>query len=753
MSDKNSNSQIKEKSIELNIEGMDCPACALKIEKSVAKIEGIKNITVNLGAETATITYEKDIPLDTVKTTIDKLGYKAIEPDNDTDEDEAEKEKHRVLREYKIKISWSIFLSVIIVALGMKDHIGFLSSLPADTANWIALPLSTVVVFWCGSKFLKGFWIALKNKTSDMDTLISIGTLSAYFYSLVVMLFPHLGGEHNHSVYFEGAAMIITFILTGNYLEANLKNRTQYAIKSLMNLQSKSAIVIRNGIEYEIPIKKVRINDIVVVKPGERIPVDGEVTEGASAVDESMVTGESVPNEKVIGSKVIGGTMNLNGYLKIKTVNIGADTFLSKIIHLVKDAQKSKPKIQRIGDKVAAVFVPIVILIAIGTFIVWYMWIGQVFSYSLLKAVAVLIIACPCALGLATPIAVVLGVGRAAENKILFNNAEAIENVSKVDTIVFDKTGTLTYAKFEVTDIIPSGNGNYADKNEILKKAASIENFSEHPIARAIVDHYKAENGKNAELYRPEDFRIVSGIGVEASIGGKAYKIGGANLLSGDGELNGMGNSSAKTDGFNNIYLFENNTLLGEIRISDKIKENAGEILSKLKEQDYELVLISGDSKSATERIADEVQIKNYYYQILPDKKQEIISGLQSKGRNVAMVGDGINDAPSLSKADIGIAIGTGQDIAIQSADVILVKGELENIPALFKISNKTIKIIKQNLFWAFFYNAAAIPLAAGVLVPYGISVSPIMASMFMALSDVITVLGNSMRLKYMKIK
>ena len=751
MSSKTENTE--EKSIELNIEGMECPACASKIEKSVAKIAGIKNITVNLGAETAKITYENQVPLDILKSTIDNLGYKAVEPDSDQDEEEAEKEKKHILKKLKTKIISSIILSLIIAGLAMKDHIGFLTSIPTDAANWISLPLASVVVFWCGSKFLRGFWIALKNKTADMDSLIAIGTLSAYLYSAAILLFPSHGGDHGHTVYFEGAAMIVTFIMIGNYLEANLKNKTQYAIKSLMNLQSKTAVIIKNGIEYEIPIKKVKVNDLVVVKPGERIPVDGAVTEGASAVDESMISGESVPNEKVIGSKVTGGTMNLNGYLKIQTEKTGGDTFLAKIIHLVKDAQKSKPKIQRIGDKVAAVFVPVVILIAIGTFLVWFLLIGQVFSYSLLKAVAVLIIACPCALGLATPIAVVLGVGRAAENKILFNNAEAIENVSKIDTVVFDKTGTLTYARFEVTDIIPAQNSSAADKNEILKKAASIENFSEHPIARAVVEHYQSANGKEAELYKPEGFRIVSGIGVEAAINGKSYKIGGANLISKDTKLGGLEEGSDGTDGFNNIYLFENDALIGEIRVRDKIKENAKEVLGKLKDEKYKLALISGDGKSATETIAREVNIDNYYYQILPDKKQEIITKMQGEGDKVAMVGDGINDAPSLSKADLGIAIGTGQDIAIQSADVILVKGELENILALFKISNKTIRIIKQNLFWAFFYNAAAIPLAAGVLVPYGISISPIMASMFMALSDVVTVLGNSMRLKYTKIK
>lgn len=739
--------QVTEKSVELNIEGMECPACASKIEKSVAKITGVKNIIVNLGAETAAITYEKDIPLDTFKTTISKLGYKAIEQEADLDEEEAERERASALRKIRTKIIWSIALSVIIVALGMKDHLDFLASIPTDLANWISLPLSTVVVFWCGSKFLRGFWIALKNKTADMDSLIAVGTLSAYIYSFIIMLFPHISGEHDHSVYFESAAMIITFILIGNYLEANLKSKTQYAIKSLMNLQSKYAVVIKNGVEYEIPIKKVKANDIIIVKPGERVPVDGEVIEGASAVDESMVTGESVPNEKAAGKKVIGGTMNLNGYMKIRAEKVGKDTFLSKIINLVKDAQKSKPKIQRIGDKVAAVFVPVVILIAIGTFIVWYLLIGQVFSYSLLKAVAVLIIACPCALGLATPIAVVLGVGRAAENKILFNNAEAIENVNKVNTIVFDKTGTLTYAKFVVSDVIAL-NGN--DSNEVLKKAASIENFSEHPIARAIVEHYKSLNGNKADLYKVDEFRIVSGIGVDAVINGKSCKIGGANLLSKDTNLSGFNNGNGH---FNNIYLFEEDKLIGEIRIDDKIKENAREVLGELRDKNYNIALISGDGKNETEKIAKEAGIDDYYYQILPDKKQEIIGKMQTEGKTVAMIGDGINDAPSLSKADLGIAIGTGQDIAIQSADVILVKGELENIHALFKISNKTIRIIKQNLFWAFFYNAAAIPLAAGVLVPYGISVSPVMASMFMAFSDVVTVLGNSMRLKYMKIK
>jgi Cu+-exporting ATPase len=735
--------------VELNIEGMDCPSCALKIEKSLKKLNGIENAKVDLGSETATIAFTSDKPdLILVKKEIEHLGYKAIEQQTDIDEQIAEEEKKRMQRKFRLKITTSIALSIVIVILGMKDHIEFLSNISHNTANWISFVFSTIVVFWCGNKFIRGFLSEVRARSAGMDSLIVLGTLSAYFYSVVVMIFPEISGADEHMVYFESAVMIITFILLGNYLEFSLKNRTQYAIKSLMGLQSKKAVVIRNGNELEIPISKVKVGDIVVVKPGERIPVDGTVTEGSSSVDESMMTGESLPVDKVIGTKAIGGTVNINGYLKIKTEKTVNESFLSKIITLVKDAQKSKPKIQRIADKVSSVFVPIVILIAIGTFVVWDFVIGQTLAYSLLKAVAVLIIACPCALGLATPIAIVLGVGKAAEYKILFNNAEAIENVNKIDTIVFDKTGTLTYAKFEVTDVIAHQNQTSYDKNDILEKAASIENYSEHPIARAIVEHYKNSDGANNKLLKIDEFKSTSGLGVEAKINGKDYILGGANLVSKNEKLN----LSANGDGHKNIYLFENGNLIGEIRLSDKIKDNAKDVVKELEYQNYELVLISGDSKAVTEKISSELGIKNFKAQVLPDEKQKIISELQQSSKKPAMVGDGINDAPALSKADLGIAIGTGQDIAIQSADVILVKGDLENLLALFKISKKTIRIIKQNLFWAFFYNAAAIPLAAGVFVSLGISISPVLASMLMAFSDVVTVLGNSMRLKYMKI-
>lgn len=728
--------------IELDIEGMDCPSCAMKIERRLNKLNGVENAKVDLANETASFVITgAETNLEFVKGEIDKLGYKAIEQESDEDEQTSEIEKQKARALFKKKIITSITLSVIIVLLGMIDHISMLSFISMNAANWISLPLSTVVVFWCGAKFMKGFIADIRARSAGMDSLIAIGTLSAYFYSVIVLLFPSISGEHIHTVYFESAAMIITFILLGNYLEFNLKNRTHYAIKALTELQAKKAVVLRNGNELEISVKKVKVGDIVLVKPGERIPVDGTVIEGSSSVDEAMMTGESLPVDKSAGEKVLGGTMNQNSYLKIKTEKAVNDSLLSKIILMVKDAQKSKPKIQRIADKVSSVFVPIVIVIAFATFFIWFSYLGETLSFSLLKAVAVLIIACPCALGLATPIAIVLGVGKAAEHKILFNNAEAIENVNKIDTILFDKTGTLTYGKFDVKNVISHNGANSA---EILKLAASIETFSEHPIAKAITAAYKVNrNG----MYDVTGFEMTSGIGVTGNINGNIYKIGGANLTL--SEKLAVSQKSASQ----NIYLYENDVLIGEIELSDKIKDNAVEILNKLKADKYNIAMITGDSKVTAGYIAAQLGIDEFKAQVMPDKKQEYVTELQAKGAKVAMVGDGINDAPALSKSDLGIAIGTGQDIAIQSADVILVKGELENILALFKISRKTIAVIKQNIFWAFFYNAAAIPVAAGVFAGIGLTVSPVMASMIMALSDVVTVLLNSMRLKYLKIK
>jgi len=730
------------KLIELDIEGMDCPSCAMKIERRLNKLDGIQNAKVDLGSETASFAVISGGPeLSFIKDEIDKLGYKAIEQHRDEEDSAAEEEKLKARSTFRKKIYTAIFLSVIIVLLGMKDHLDFLSFISMDAANWISLPLSTIVVFWCGAKFMKGFIADIRARSAGMDSLIAIGTLSAYFYSIVILIFPEISGEHHHMVYFESAAMIITFILLGNYLEFNLKNKTHYAIKTLTELQAKRAVVIRNGEELEIPVKKVKIGDIVLVKPGERIPVDGKIVEGTSSIDESMMTGESLPLDKKTGDSVLGGTLNQNSYLKISTEKAVNDSLLSKIILMVKDAQRSKPKIQRIADKVSAIFVPIVIVISIGTFFVWYSYIDQTLSYSLLKAVAVLIIACPCALGLATPIAIVLGVGKAAEHKILFNNAEAIENVNSIDTILFDKTGTLTYGKFDVKKIIAYDNRS---ENEILKLAASIETFSEHPIAKAITAEYRRNN---VDMLHVSDFAITSGIGVTGKIDGKTYKMGGANLS----EKEKL--AVSKQSSSQNIYLYENDILIGEIELSDRVKDNAAEIISKLKAEKYNIAMITGDSNVTAGEIAGQLGISEFKAQVLPDKKQEYVGELQKKGAKVAMIGDGINDAPALSKSDLGIAIGTGQDIAIQSADVILVKGDLENILALFKISRKTIRVIKQNIFWAFFYNAAAIPVAAGVFVGIGISVTPVMASMIMALSDVVTVVLNSMRLKYLKIR
>jgi Cu+-exporting ATPase len=539
--------------------------------------------------------------------------------------------------------------------------------------------------------------------------------------------------------------MIITFILIGNYLESVMKAKTQTSIKKLKDLQAKVVNVIRDGSELFIPFKKVRLNDIVLVKTGDKIPVDGRIIEGFCVVDESAMTGESLPVEKKAGDELISGTILKNGFVKLNAEKVGADTMLSRIIALVKDASNTKPKIQKLADRISGVFVPVVILISIATFITWFFILNERFDRSLLFAVSVLIIACPCALGLASPIAIIIGVGRAAENGILFNNVDAIENLMKIDTVCFDKTGTLTTGEMMVKSIYVI---NKYSKNELMKYALSAEKYSSHPIAKSIINYGIDHNiviEKNVK-----DFRNESGFGISAVINDKNILIGNENfMLNNDIKFSNILFQTSK----NNLFVCINNEIEGVIELEDNVKENAGEVIQKLKDMDLEIFMISGDNENAAKRTANELKIKNYSYKTLPDEKEKIISRLQSEKKTVAMIGDGINDAPSLAKANVGIAIGTGQDIAIDSADVILVKDDLNNILKAIKISRKTVSIIKQNFFWAFFYNAVAIPFAAGVFAPFGLIISPVMAAMLMAFSDVVTVIGNSSRLKYMKIE
>ena len=734
---------------EFDIIGMSCTSCAKSIKTYLEKLKGIKSVDINYASESGSVIYDPVlITRDSIKKEILDLGYNVS-----SDDEEYEAEQFRIsgLKKQKKKIITSVVLSLLIMVISMREHLPVINFIPVSLNLSLILlfVLTTAVIFWCGDKFIKGAYTALKHKTSDMNTLITIGSLSSYFYSVLItanIVFGLSIGSlaNSKEVYFETAAMIITFILIGNYLESVMKSKTQTSIKKLKELQAKVVNVLRDGNELFIPFKKVKLNDIVLIKTGDKIPVDGPIIEGFCVVDESAMTGESLPVEKKAGDELLSGTIVKNGFVKQKAEKVGNDTMLSKVIALVKDASNKKPKIQKLADKISGVFVPIVIIISVLTFLTWYFIFSERFDQSLLFAVSVLIIACPCALGLASPIAIIIGVGRSAENGILFNNVDAIENLMKIDTVCFDKTGTLTTGEMKVKSIYVI---NKYTKNELMKYALSVEKYSSHPIAKSIVNYGIDHNiviDKNVK-----DFRNESGFGISATLNDKNILIGNENFM-----LNNnikFSNILFQTSR-NNLFICIDNEIEGVIELEDSIKENAPEVIEKLKAMNLEIFMISGDNENAARKTAADLKIKNYSYKTLPDEKEKIITRLQSEKKTVAMIGDGINDAPSLAKANVGIAIGTGQDIAIDSADVILVKDDLNNILKAIKISRKTVSIIKQNFFWAFFYNAVAIPFAAGVFAPFGLIISPVMAAMIMAFSDVVTVIGNSMRLKYTKI-
>ncbi len=733
---------------EFDVIGMNCTGCAQSIRSYLEKSDGISAVDLNFTSEICSVTYD---PARTtrkeIKRLVESLGFGVS---SDDDEYESEQARRKSLRLLKYKIYVSAILSGFIMLLSMKDHFHIpYIHLPEKLLLAVLFALSTVVVFWCGSKFLRGAMTSLKSGKFDMNTLITIGSLSSYIYSTVIAANAIFGLNiavlnGTKEVYFETAAMIITFILIGNYLEAVLKSRTQTSIKKLKDLQAKVVNVVRDGNELFVPFKKVKLNDIVIVKTGDKIPVDGRLTEGFGVVDESAMTGESLPVEKAIGDELMSGTMLKNGFLKMRAERVGKDTMLSRVIALVKDASAQKPKIQKLADKISAVFVPIVILISIITFAVWFFILNAAFDKSLLFAVSVLIIACPCALGLASPIAIVLGVGRAAENGILFNNIDGIENLMKVNTVCFDKTGTLTTGQITVKNVYVF---NGYSKESILKYVFSLEKHSSHPIAKSIVKYALDQNIRNG--LPVEDFTTESGLGVKAVINGKRIVVGNEQFL----RQNGISFSNIIFEGSkSNLFVGIDGEVTGVIEIDDEIKDEAASIVKQLKKKNIDVFMISGDNESAARRVAIELDIDNYTSKTLPDEKEKIVSGLQSKDRIVGMVGDGINDAPSLAKANVGIAMSAGQDIAIDSADVILVKDDLNSLIKAINISKKTVTVIKENFFWAFFYNALAIPIAAGLLVPYGIMIGPVMAAMLMAFSDVVTVLGNSLRLKYVKI-
>lgn len=731
------------------IKGMHCASCVRVTERALKKTPGVKDAVVNLATAKATVTYDVDnCTPEQMAESIAKTGY-TLELEEKTDT-AIKEEKRKELQNLRNKVIVSLGLGGLIL---WGSFPGLMNTAPAILHNfWVQLLLATPVQFWAGSEFYKATIPALKHRTANMDTLVALGTTVAYLYSVVVTIFPQLVKEVgiDPMPYFDVAAIVIGLILLGRYFEAKAKAGTSDAIKKLIGLQAKTARVVRDGKEIDIPIDQVQINDVIRVRPGEKIPVDGEILEGESSIDESMITGESIPVDKAKGDTVVGATMNKSGTFTYKATKVGSDTMLAQIIKLVEEAQGSKAPIQRLADLVSSYFVPIVIMLAFLTFGVWYIFGGQsAFLFALLNTVAVLIIACPCAMGLATPTAIMVGTGKGAEHGILIKDAESLEIANKIQTVVFDKTGTLTKGKPEVTDIVPLSNFK---KDEVLRLGASIEKGSEHSLAEAIVN--EADDQK-IKIEPASKFKAIAGHGVEGYVGKEQVFFGNRRLM--DRENISYKEvaeqiSKLENEGKTVMLLAVDKKLVGLVAVADTIKETAKKGVEALQKKGIEVAMITGDNQRTANAIAKKLGIDRVLAEVLPDQKEAEVRKLQAEGKKVAMVGDGINDAPALAAADVGIAMGTGTDVAIEAADITLINKDLQSVASAIELSKKTMRTIKLNLFWAFGYNVILIPVAMGVLYPFfGLLLSPIFASVAMATSSV-SVVSNSLLLKKYKI-
>jgi Cu+-exporting ATPase len=746
--------------ITIPVKGMTCASCVKRVQDALSSLSGVISVSVNFASEQATVEYIPGvIGVREFKKTVRAVGYDIVDVKEGEDAVEKEKrERESEFKKLKIKLVAGALLTVPLLLLSFSDMTGvhFISRLPIQINFLIQLTLATPVQFWVGRQFYRGAIAAARHRATNMNTLIAVGTSAAYIYSVIATFFPSVFEIKGYSanVYFDTAATIIVLILLGRFFEARAKGKTSEAIKKLMGLQAKTARVVRAGTESDIPIEELGIGDIVVVRPGEKIPVDGVIKDGYSSVDESMISGESIPVEKKAGDDVIGSTINRTGSFKFEATRIGRDTMLSQIINMVQEAQGSKPPIARLADKIASIFVPAVIGIATLTFVIWYFF-GPApsFTYAMLNFIAVLIIACPCALGLATPTSIMVGTGKGAENGILIRSGEALETAHKINTVVFDKTGTLTKGKPEVTDIIAvSGQRSAVSEKGILQLAASAEKGSEHPLGEAIVNKAK-EAG--AILYNPEDFQAVPGHGIRAKIDNKDVCLGNANFMQENNIKTDELSSKAEQlsgEGKTPMFVASDGNVIGLIAVADILKGNSVDAVNALHKLGIEVVMITGDNKRTAEAIARRVGIDRVLAEVLPEEKANNIKKLQEKGKTVAMVGDGINDAPALAQADVGIAIGTGTDVALEASDITLVGGDLMGVVASIALSRATVRNIKQNLFWAFAYNIILIPVAAGALFPlFGILMNPMLAAAAMGLSSV-TVVTNALRLKRFRV-
>jgi len=758
------------KNISPQIKGMHCASCAAIITSKISALPGVKKIDVNFATEKARLSFdEQKISLDQMNKEIEKIGYQLIENSGDEQNSSSEPDHHnhamageskegklKELAAQKTKVQFSLPLSLAVFALMMWDIASkFFTTLPIlpfsmEISNTILMIIASIIVFWIGQPFLRGIVRFIRHGVANMDTLIGIGVLTAYIYSAAITLFPAVKQllKAPDYTYFDVTIVVIGFVLLGKYLEAKSKIKTGQAIEKLLGLQAKTALLYKDGQEIEIAISEVKIGDVIIVKPGTKIPVDGKIIEGSSSIDESMISGEPIPVDKKIGDQAIGSTINKQGTFKFVTTKIGSDTMLAQIIKMVEDAQGSKAPIQEIADKVSRIFVPIVLIIAGVTLLSWLL-IGSFFipfssalSFGLMAFVGVLVIACPCALGLATPTAIIVGVGKGAEYGILIKSAEGLEKLSEIDTIVFDKTGTITKGSPEVTDIISLDKK--ATSASILELAGSVENSSEHPLAQAIVARAKE---KKIALKTITGFEALEGVGVKANIDSTRILIRKPKTE----ESNDPQIKELQSQGKTVVVLEANEQNLGLIALSDTIKDGAKEAIANLHRKKIKVIMLTGDNQIAANYIARQVNIDEVIAGVLPREKSDKVKALQLAGRKVAMAGDGINDAPALVQSDVGIAMATGTDIAIESATVTLLKGDLNKLAQAIDLSRATMRVIKQNLFWAFFYNVIGIPLAAGAFYPlFGLFLNPVFAGLAMAGSS-ISVVSNSLKLKLKK--
>jgi len=738
----------------LKLRGMSCASCANSIQEAIQSVPGVSDVNVNFGAEQATVQYDpQKTTLEAIQDAVDAAGYSAYslqEQEMVTGEDDVEKEARQAeTRDLTRKVWVGGVISILLVVGSLPMMTGVhLPFIPTWLHNhWLQLALTTPVQFWCGGSFYINGWKAFKRHAATMDTLIALGTSAAYFYSVFVTLFPNFFINQGlmPEVYYETAAIVITLILLGRLFENRARGQTSEAIRKLIGLQARDARVIRNGQEMDIPIQEVRLGDVVLVRPGEKIPVDGEVIEGASTVDEAMVTGESLPVKKQPGDEVIGATINKTGSFKFQVTRVGKDTFLSQIVQLVQQAQGSKAPIQRLADQVTGWFVPAVIAVAIATFVVWFNVMGNL-TLALITTVGVLIIACPCALGLATPTSIMVGTGKGAENGILIKGAESLELAHKIQTIVLDKTGTLTQGKPTVTDFVTTVGVD--QELNLLRLAAAVERNSEHPLAEAVVQYAQSQEVKPGEA---QNFEAVAGSGVQGTVEGHLVQIGTQRWMA---ELNietqALQNQKSRweAEGKTAVFIAVDGKIQGLVGIADALKESSPQAVKALQRSGLEVVMLTGDNRRTAEAIAQQVRIKRIFAEVRPDQKAAQVQKLQSEGKIVAMVGDGINDAPALAQADVGIAIGTGTDVAIAASDITLISGDLRGIVTAIQLSRATIRNIRQNLFFAFIYNVAGIPIAAGILFPlFGWLLNPIVAGGAMAFSSV-SVVANALRLR-----